>query len=362
MFINPLNRKYQTGGSVSDKDKTWVKKFINWLKATKEQFKDKSVDEIAQTVLDMSETGEGSKSIKKWKKEFEDSEKNTTTQSMFAKKGGKMNQFICKHGHGGINCGCGGGKNVLRGQRGQIVPTFTDSLKVGAYTIYPEYEEVMPDGTKVRSKIGHDNNGQYVKQTVWPDNRTTTLGGYINNGYWIPEGDTSYGEGSDAYKAFMQAAANVSRRKDNPQNKQDGGNLQNYIPSMTYRRIGDVYGEANNVGSGIMQTKIGDNVEIDGRPTFIPNRVASATSMWGKDINDNSILYPGYGYNSVGMIVYTPEEIAAREGSNLRDRARRQNESGLIKSDKKGGCVVKGQSGLSRKQVRADKKEVKKKT
>jgi len=77
----------------------------------------------------------------------------------------------------------------------------------------------------------------------------------------------------------MQAAANVSRRKDNPQNKQDGGNLQNYIPSMTYRRIGDVYGEANNVGSGIMQTKIGDNVEIDGRPTFIPNRVASATSM-----------------------------------------------------------------------------------
>ena len=115
MFTNPF-RKYQNGGPVSENEKSDMKEFVSWLKSNKEGFKDKTDSEIAQAIVDMSKSEEGKESAKKLYKEFKDFKNK---KSKF-EDGGKFQSFICKHGHGGVNCGCGG--KVVRAYDGEQIP------------------------------------------------------------------------------------------------------------------------------------------------------------------------------------------------------------------------------------------------
>lgn len=107
MFTNPLNRKYQTGGSVDDEE------FYSWLKTNVKEFKDYSIDQIKEGVRKMEQTEEGRKASASLKKSYEEYKKS---KSKFA-DGGKFQDFICKHARGGnVDCGCGG--MVIRGEDG----------------------------------------------------------------------------------------------------------------------------------------------------------------------------------------------------------------------------------------------------
>lgn len=116
MFTNPLNRKYQIGGQISENEKSDMKEFVAWLKSNKEGFKDKSDNEIAQAIVDMSKSENGRESAKKLYKEFKDFKNK---KSKF-EDGGKFQSFICKHGRGGVNCGCNG--TVIRAYDGEQIP------------------------------------------------------------------------------------------------------------------------------------------------------------------------------------------------------------------------------------------------
>lgn len=115
MFTNPLNRKYQTGGSApTDDQKKDMQGFVTWIKSNVEGFKDKSEQEIAKSLSDMAKSDEGKKSVQDLYSRYQKSKKQ---KSKFA-DGGKFQYFICKHRRGGdIGCGCNGGK-VIRGEDG----------------------------------------------------------------------------------------------------------------------------------------------------------------------------------------------------------------------------------------------------
>ena len=148
MFTNPLNRKYQTGGSVDDEG------FYNWLKTNVKEFKDYSIDQIKEGVRKMEQTEEGRKASASLKKSYEEYKKSKpSAKSKFA-DGGKFQDFICKHARGGaMDCGCGG--TVIRGEDG-----------------IPEVPEINPDSKQSRqvrrsAKRAQDLNGVTRRSTSY---------------------------------------------------------------------------------------------------------------------------------------------------------------------------------------------------
>ncbi len=181
MFTNPLNRKYQTGGSApTDDQKKDMQGFVTWIKSNVEGFKDKSEQEIAKSLSDMAKSDEGKKSVQDLYSRYQKSKKQ---KSKFA-DGGKFQDFICKHGRGGnVECGCGG--MVIRGAEGiDDIPTPKDStVTSNGYVIYkPSVKEVAPNGESVVITYGHDPNGQWARRMEWANGGTSILGGYNNNG------------------------------------------------------------------------------------------------------------------------------------------------------------------------------------
>lgn len=224
MFTNPLNRKYQTGGSApTDDQKKDMQEFVTWIKSNVEGFKDKSEQEIVKSLSDMAKSDEGKKSVQDLYSRYQKSKKQ---KSKFA-DGGKFQDFICKHGRGGnVDCGCGG--MVIRGAEGiDDVPTPKDStVTSNGYVIYkPSVKEVAPNGESVVITYGHDPNGQWARRMEWANGGTSILGGYNNNGQWVSEGDVTYGPTSEFAKAFLSPKARMSRYEDRPQSKQEGGEL-----------------------------------------------------------------------------------------------------------------------------------------
>lgn len=219
MFNNPF-RKYQTGGSVTDEQRQEATEFVTWIKSNVEGFKDKSVEEIAKSLIDMRKSEEGEKSYQDLYKKFKSSK---SKKSKF-EDGGKFQQFICKHARGGlVNCGCGG--MTLKAADGdqvpEIVPAPTDSTVIAkgpykGYTIYNTYTTTAPDGSVARYTVAKDNMGQYLsKQEI--NGNTAILGGYLDeNRAWTPEGDVDYTNNPYMQKLFTFAPV---------QKKQPGGNL-----------------------------------------------------------------------------------------------------------------------------------------
>ena len=222
MFTNPFNKKYQTGGSApTDDQKKEMQGFVTWIKSNVEGFKDKSEQEIAKSLSDMAKSDEGKKSVQDLYSRYQKSKKQ---KSKF-EDGGKFQSFICKHGRGGVNCGCGG-MNVVRAAEGiDDIPTPKDSTVTdNGYVIYkPSVKEVAPNGESVIITYGHDPNGQWARRMEWTNGGTSILGGYNNNGQWVSEGNVTYGPTSEFAKAFLSPRARMSKYEDRPQSKEDGG-------------------------------------------------------------------------------------------------------------------------------------------
>lgn len=151
MFTNPLNRKYQTGGSApTDDQKKDMQEFVTWIKSNVEGFKDKSEQEIVKSLSDMAKSDEGKKSVQDLYSRYQKAKKQ---KSKFA-DGGKFQDFICKHARGGaMDCGCGG--TVIRGEDG-----------------IPEVPEINPDSKQSRqvrrsAKRAQDLNGVTRRSTSY---------------------------------------------------------------------------------------------------------------------------------------------------------------------------------------------------
>lgn len=111
MITNSL--KYQQGGkTVSQEDQKKLAAFIEWLPKRVKDFQGMKPEAIAQAIEGMMKTANGKKQVMKLFQQFnEESEAaasgtQTTPYASAFKNGGKMQDFICKHGRGGKNCGC----------------------------------------------------------------------------------------------------------------------------------------------------------------------------------------------------------------------------------------------------------------
>ncbi len=230
MFNNPLNRKYQTGGSVEDEG------FYSWLKSNVKEFKDYSIDQIKEGVRKMEQTEEGRKASASLKKSYEEYKKSkSSTKSKFA-DGGKMQSFICKHAHGGnVDCGCGG--MVVRAAKGKQLP---DGNIFSGWTRNVRRWINLPDGST-----------QSVETIVSPDGQTgyeriITDRSRMQNRNGMAVRDTSYNGGAyidgnlyiDASQDLTsQEKSDLNAYLDNkPQSKQEGG------PVLTRRQARELSG------------------------------------------------------------------------------------------------------------------------
>jgi len=207
MFNNPLNRKYQTGGSVEDEG------FYSWLKSNVKEFKDYSIDQIKEGVRKMEQTEEGRKASASLKKSYKEYKRSKpSTKSKFA-DGGKMQSFICKHAYGGnVDCGCDG--MVVKGRFGiDEIPVARDStVTTNGVVLYPSNTIKAPDNTLVKVTYGHDKDGQWFRKEE-DSNGVRILGGYKHNNKWIPDGDIVYGPGTYVYDDAIKSSNKASTKQ-----------------------------------------------------------------------------------------------------------------------------------------------------
>lgn len=109
MFKNPL--KYQQGGQLNEQQQQMLAAFIDWLPKRVKEFQGMQPDAIVQALDGMSKTPEGQKQVQQLMEQFQQESQSVPS----AKHGGKIQDFICKHGRGGV-AGCGCEKPVLKGQ------------------------------------------------------------------------------------------------------------------------------------------------------------------------------------------------------------------------------------------------------
>lgn len=101
MFKNPL--KYQQGGQLNEQQQQMLAAFIDWLPKRVKEFQGMQPDAIVQALDGMSKTPEGQKQVQQLMEQFQQESQSVPS----AKRGGKIQDFICKHGRGGVaGCGC----------------------------------------------------------------------------------------------------------------------------------------------------------------------------------------------------------------------------------------------------------------
>lgn len=216
MFTNPLNRKYQTGGSApTDDQKKDMQEFVTWIKSNVEGFKDKSEQEIVKSLSDMAKSDEGKKSVQDLYSRYQKAKKQ---KSKFA-DGGKFQDFICKHKRGGnVDCGCGG--MVIRGEDGidSVPDGFLQSdTPVHAAALAAKKTVRLPWFGIGRRRVGAtidqnggkhfyewgDVNGNTAQTTVSipaPGDTIVKQSVATNRG-WIPN---TYPQGSTQYETIME--------------------------------------------------------------------------------------------------------------------------------------------------------------
>ena len=111
MFKNPL--KYQQGGQLNEQQQQMLAAFIDWLPKRVKEFQGMKPDAIVQALDGMSKTPEGQKQVQQLMEQFQQESQSVPS----AKRGGKIQDFICKHGRGGAVAGCGCEKPVEKHQQ-----------------------------------------------------------------------------------------------------------------------------------------------------------------------------------------------------------------------------------------------------
>lgn len=127
MFKNPL--KYQQGGQLNEQQQQMLAAFIDWLPKRVKEFQGMQPDAIVQALDGMSKTPEGQKQVQQLMEQFQQESQSVPS----AKRGGKIQDFICKHGRGGAVAGCGCEKHVEKAQGGTSMPYTRGSYQPSDY-------------------------------------------------------------------------------------------------------------------------------------------------------------------------------------------------------------------------------------
>jgi len=127
MFKNPL--KYQQGGQLNEQQQQMLAAFIDWLPKRVKEFQGMQPDAIVQALDGMSKTPEGQKQVQQLMEQFQQESQSAPS----AKRGGKIQDFICKHGRGGAVAGCGCEKLVEKAQDGTNMPYTRGSYQSSDY-------------------------------------------------------------------------------------------------------------------------------------------------------------------------------------------------------------------------------------
>lgn len=169
MFKNPL--KYQQGGQLNEQQQQMLAAFIDWLPKRVKEFQGMKPEAIVQALDGMSKTPEGQKQIQQLMEQFQ--QESQSGQSF--KRGGKIQDFICKHAKGGVaGCGC-----VKKAQDGTNVPQY----QVTRDTTY-----MNPANQRIMEQVIVGPDGQAYRRTTVNGTNPIAIGGYWD-GEFIPEGD-----------------------------------------------------------------------------------------------------------------------------------------------------------------------------
>lgn len=346
MYTN-IFRKFKTGGSVdasarnkaseivskaSKNSKIPVEKLLNKLKSFSSDTEKQKFANLLVAASSDEESTEKNNAIKELQKKC---------NSVF-ENGGKMQAFICKHGHGGVNCGCGGGK-VVRGAEGMETP----GNPYEGWTILPR-----------QWKNNSDGSTQAIQVVVSPDGNTgyqriITDRSQMGNRNGMAVRDTVYGGGAYGNgKVWVDASQNLTKQEKaaldeyldgKVKSNQNGGTVFDTVnawfnnnPNAAQR---DTVGFKDYV-RGYKGPGEAEDTIVETLPNGWQRRHRREWQGFGNapEHRDTVVVSPS-------GVVYQPEVV--------------NPDTEKIESNEFGG-VVMGKDGLSRKQVRADKRAVKK--
>ena len=162
-------------------------------------------------------------------------EKDSSSASMFA-EGGKLHYLLCKHAKGGhiADCGCkeDGGEIEKHQQsngkgKGKINTNFPN------FNIVRDTSYVTPVGEKVQEIILAHPNGDAVRQRIYNDKDTISLGGSFLDNRFYQDGDITFNNSA--------IAKEIALRKNKVQKDQNGSSgiptnasaLENYLTTST---------------------------------------------------------------------------------------------------------------------------------
>lgn len=160
------------------------------------------------------------------------------------KHGGKIQDFICKHGKGGAIAGCGCEKPVLKGQ--EAIPGGMPRFQVVRDTTYTN-----PANRRIMEQVIVGPNGQAYRRTTENGINPIVIGGYWD-GQFTPEGDDAI-----PVQRFDSLFRRAIPRVKNNQNVIKEQNAARPIPKWSVNRqseyVPDVYttGGYINMGNGM---------------------------------------------------------------------------------------------------------------
>ena len=187
MFKNPL--KYASGGDMLSSEQQAENDFISviaeGLGAQPEQVKAR-LEQIKSNPTESQQLQEALQLMQQDKnKGFQAVLSLFAGKPQSAKRGGKIQDFICKHAKGGV-AGCGCKKPIEKHQ--QEDNKGRGIIGVPQYTVAQDTTFFNPRGEKINQRVIVDENGQAFKWNTINGTNPIAIGGYWD-GEFIPEGD-----------------------------------------------------------------------------------------------------------------------------------------------------------------------------
>lgn len=342
MFKNPI-KKYQSGGVTPEQARQQVVQFIiQKTGATEDQvngFLDKiSGDEKAlgefQQILELA-SKDDPKGIDMLKQLF------GTQSSQFAKKGGKLHDFICKHAKGGVaGCGCkeDGGK-VEKAQYGEIVNDSTGKRRViyhpeGGYAGYVD----------LTTGKAYNHNDEEMLQPGW----------YNGKGYPMAHRNATRGNAYEV-NTYGRIIENLPEGNQRVLPPADSANFAELVKQWDMSKIGPAVtaeqngGEIKNLQVIPKETIV--KLESLMQPNYIPNLPEN------KDTVDkpNIVTIPNLelNYRKIETLPYLdsrPSYFHEPKGDELDNKPNYLNKNKKVNIQllkKENGGVVKGQKGIT---------------
>lgn len=185
MFNNPL-KKYANGGPVSESEAA------NEVKTIIAQITGASIDQIDSILGQIGQNDEAISQLRQLlqgashgdEQSIQELKQLFNPQTQFAKDGGKLHDFICKHAKGGNikDCGCDGSVKKAQGGSKIYGPITTDSTGTFRDFYYPEGGYAG----RVNLKTGKAYQAETGEEMLQP-------GRYNRKGYPIAEGASTNG-------------------------------------------------------------------------------------------------------------------------------------------------------------------------